>query len=56
MNQRKWENSGGYTLNNYMLKTEKPMTDDFQVEEETEAEDDEKGPAVLKSEILAAIA
>ena len=28
----------------------------MQVEEEVEVEDDEKGPAVLKSEILAAVA
>ena len=37
-------------------KDGKPKSDDLQVEEEAEVEDDEKGPAVLKSEILAAIA
>ena len=36
-------------------KDGKPKSDDFQVEEEAEM-DNEKGPAVLKSEILAAIA
>ena len=34
----------------------KPKSDEFQVEEEAEVEDDEKGPAVLRSEILAPIA
>ena len=37
-------------------KDGKPKSDDLQIEEEAEVEDDEKGPAVLKSEILAAIA
>src|SRR6187399_1029240 len=37
-------------------KDGKQKSDDLQVEEEADVEDDEKGPAVLKSEILAAIA
>ena len=37
-------------------KDGKPKNDDLKVAEEAEVEDDEKGPAVLKSEILAAIA
>ena len=37
-------------------KDGKPKSDDLQFEEETEVEDDEKEPAVIKSEILAAIA
>ena len=37
-----------------MIKTES-QSDDLQFEEEAEVEDDEKGPAVLKSEILAAV-
>jgi len=33
-------------------KDGKPNTDDFQVEKKVDIEDDEKGPAVLKSEIF----